>query len=143
MKTFDILIPDNPFLRMLLILSFFVLAAAFFPAIGFIFLIFLPLITMFYSTVAGKIKTAAAFLIPFLLIFLFSHLLQLNTPYLVILIMGITGLTISAVASKNNSIEKTVVYPALIIIGAMCAFFVYSGFIINPVLSLKAAYTFK
>ena len=134
MKTFGILIPDNPFLRMLLILSFFVLAAAFIPALGFIFLIFLPLLTLFYSAVAGKIKTTAAFLIPVLLIFFFSHLWQLNTPYMVILIMGIAGLTISAVALKNSSIEKTVIYPALIFIGAICAFFIYSGFelSVNP-----------
>jgi uncharacterized protein YybS (DUF2232 family) len=128
LKTFGILIPDNSFLRMFLILSFFVLAAAFIPAVGSIFLIFLPLLTLFYSSVAGKVKTAAAFLIPVLLIFLFSHLLQLSTPYLVILIMGIVGLTISIVALKNISIEKTVIYPALIIIGAICAFFIYSGF---------------
>ena len=134
MKTFGILIPDNPFLRMLFILSFFVLAAAFVPALGFIFLIFLPLLTLFYSAVAGKIKTATAFLIPVLLIFFFSHLWQLNTPYLVILIMGIAGLAISAVALKNSSIEKTVIYPALIFVGAICAFFIYSGFelSVNP-----------
>jgi uncharacterized protein YybS (DUF2232 family) len=127
LKTFSILIPSNPFLRMFLILSFFILAAAFVPGVGFIFLIFLPLLIFFYSAVVGKAKTAAAFLIPVLLIFLFSHLWQLNTPYLVILIMGIVGLTISTVALKNSSIEKTIIYPALIIIGAICAFFIYSG----------------
>ncbi len=134
MKTFDILIPDNHFLRMLLILSFFVLVAAFIPAVGFIFLIFIPLLTLFYSAVAGIVKTAAAFLIPVLLIFISSYLLQLNTPYLVILIMGIIGLTISEIALKNSSVEKTVIYPALIIIAAICAFFIYSGFelAVNP-----------
>ncbi len=99
-----------------------------FPLSASFFLFFFPLLTFFYSAVAGKAKTAVAFLIPVLLIFLFSHLLQLNTPYLVILIMGTVGLTISAVALKNSSIEKTVIYPALIIIGAICAFFIYSGF---------------
>jgi uncharacterized protein YybS (DUF2232 family) len=134
LKTFGILIPNNSFFRILLILSSFVFAAGFLPATGFIFLIFIPLLTFFYSAVAGKVKTAAAFLIPVLLTFLFSHLLQLNTPYLVILILGIVGLTISAVALKNSSIEKTVIYPALIIIGAMCAFFLYTGFklSVNP-----------
>jgi uncharacterized protein YybS (DUF2232 family) len=119
---------------MLLILSFFVFTAGFVPAVGFIFLIFLPQLTFFYGAVAGKVKTAAAFSIPVLLIFLFSHLLHLDTPYLVILIMGIVGLTISAVALKNNPIEKTIIYPALIIIGAICAFFIYSGLAlsVNP-----------
>jgi len=134
LKIFGIRIPDNPFLRMLLIISLFVSAAAFVPAVGFIFLIFLPLLTFFYGAVSGKGKTAVAFLIPVLLIFLFSHLLQLDTPYLVILIMGIVGLTIAAVALKNSSIEKTVIYPAVIIIGSICAYFIYSGFelSVNP-----------
>ncbi len=117
-----------------MILSFFVLAAAFVPAVGAIVLIFLPLLTLFYSAVAGKAKTGAAFLIPVGLVFLFSHFWHLNAPYLLILIMGIVGLTISAMALKNSSIEKTVIYPALIMIGAICAFFIYSGFqlSVNP-----------
>lgn len=109
-----------------MILSFFVFAAGFLPVVGAVFFIFIPSLTLFYSTVAGKLKTAAAFLIPVGLIFLFSnYLLHLHTPYLVILIMGIVGTTISAVALKNNSIEKTVAYPALIIIGIILAFFTY------------------
>jgi uncharacterized protein YybS (DUF2232 family) len=131
LKTFGMLFSSNPFYRMLLILTFFVSAAAFVPAVGSIFLIFLPLLTLFYSAVAGKVKTASAFLIPVLLVFLISHLLQLNTPYLVILTMGIVGLAINVFALKNNSIEKTVIYPALIIIGAICAFFLYSGFTLS------------
>lgn len=127
MKTFGIQILENPFFRMLLIISFFVLAAAFVPAVGFVFLIFLPLLTFFYGAVSGKVKTAAAFLIPVLLILLFSHLLQFNAPYLVILIMGIVGLAIAAVALKNRSVEKTIMYPSLTIIGAICAYFIYSG----------------
>ncbi|MGV8059183.1 MAG: DUF2232 domain-containing protein [Smithellaceae bacterium] len=134
MKIFGMLIFNNPFLRMLLILSFSVLAATFVPVVGFTFLIFLPLLTMFYSALYGKVKTATAFLIPVLLIFIFSHLLQIDTPYLVILMLGIVGLTIAAVALRNSSIEKIVVYPALIIIGAICAYFIYSGFVlsVNP-----------
>ena len=127
LKTFGIQILDNPSLRMLLIISFFVFAAAFVPAAGSIFLFFLPLITFFYSAVAGKAKTTAFFLIPVLLIVLFSHFLQLYIPYQSILIMGVVGLTIAAVALKNTPIEKTVIYPALIIIGAICAYFIYSG----------------
>jgi len=131
LKTFGIPFTDNPFLRMLLILSFFVLSAAFIPFVGFIFLFFLPLIIFFYGIVAGPVKTAAAFVIPLLLILLFSQLLQFYTPYPVIVILGIVGMTMSAVASNDKSIEKTVVYPALIIIGAISTFFIYSGFLLS------------
>jgi uncharacterized protein YybS (DUF2232 family) len=127
LKTFGILIPNKPFFRTLLVFSFFVFTAGFVPAVGAIFLIFLPLLTFFYSTVAGTVKTAAAFFIPALATFLFSHLLHVNAPYLLIIIMGVVGLTISATALRNSNIEKTVGYPSLIIIGAICTFFLYSG----------------
>ncbi len=118
----------NPFLKMLLILSVFVFAAAFLPVAGFISFIFLPALTFSYSAVTGKLKTVAAFLIPVGLTFLLSnYFLQIYTPYLVILMMGIVGITISTVALKEYSIEKTVSYPALIIIGTILVFFIYSG----------------
>lgn len=127
MKIFGTRILNNPFLRVLLILSFFILATAFFPAFGFLFIFFLPMLTFFYSALYGQVKAAVAFLIPVLLLSLFSHLLQLNTPYPVILLMGIVGLTIAAVVFKNSSIEKTIIYPSLIIIGSICVIFIYSG----------------
>lgn len=134
MKTFTVFIPNSPFSRILLIISFFVFAAAFVPVVGLVFLIFLPLLTLFYSVAAGKTKTTIAFLIPVLPVFLISHLWQLNTPYLIILTMGVAGLAGAAIALKNGSVEKTVIYPALIIIGAICAYFLYAGFAlsINP-----------
>jgi len=131
LKTSDIQFLHNPFLRILLIISFFVLAAAFLPVVGFAFIVFIPLLTFFYGAAAGKTKTAIAFFVPVLLIFLISYLLQLNIPYLVILIMGVAGLTIAAVAPKYNSIEKTVVYPSLIVVAALCFYFIYSGFVFS------------
>lgn len=48
--------------------------------------------------------------------------------------MGAVGLAIAAVIPKNRAIEKIIIYPALIIIGAICAFFIYSGYqlSVNP-----------
>jgi uncharacterized protein YybS (DUF2232 family) len=134
LKTFTVFIPNSPFSRILLITSFFVFAAAFVPVVGLVFLIFLPLLTLFYSVAAGKAKTTIAFLIPVLPVFLISHLWQLNAPYLMILTMGVAGLAGAAIALKNGSVEKTVIYPALIIIGVICAYFLYAGFAlsINP-----------
>jgi uncharacterized protein YybS (DUF2232 family) len=127
LKIFGMRTFDNSFLRMSLIISSFVLAAAFVPALGFFFLIFLPLLTFFCCALYGKVKTTVSFLLPVLPVFLFSQLLQVSTPYPAILIMGSVGLTIAAIALNNNPIEKTVIYPSLIIIGSICAFFLYSG----------------
>ena len=134
MKTFTVFIPNSPFSRILLIISFFVFAAAFVPVVGLVFLIFLPLLTLFYSVAAGKTKTTIAFLIPVLPVFLISHLWQLNTPYLMILTMGVAGMAGAAIAAKNGSVEKIVIYPALIMIGTVCAYFLYAGaaLSINP-----------
>jgi uncharacterized protein YybS (DUF2232 family) len=127
LKAFGILIPNNHFLKILLVISFFVFAAAFVPAFGFIFLIFLPLLIFFYSAVAGKVKTAVAFLIPFLLISLISYLWHFNTYHPVILMLGVVGIITASFALKNSSIEKTVIYPAIVTIGTICFYFIYTG----------------
>jgi uncharacterized protein YybS (DUF2232 family) len=134
LEIFGIRIIHNSFLRILLIISFFLLAATFIPVFGLFFLIFIPLLTFFYSTFVGKIKTAAAFFIPVILLILLSRLSQLNTPYLVMLTMGMAGFIISAETEKGSSIEKTIIYPSLIVIGAICVYFIYSGFelSVNP-----------
>lgn len=134
MKTFTIFIPDSPFARILLIVSFFVFAACFAPVIGSLFLLFLPLPLLFYSGTSGKIKATVAFLIPLLVTFLISYFLQIKTISPLILIMGIVGLAMSAIALKNRSIEKTLIYPALIIIGVIFTYFLYTGWqlTVNP-----------
>ncbi len=135
LKTFSILSSGNSFFRMLLILTFFVFTVGFVPAVGSLLIIFLPMLTFVYGAVAGKAKTTAAFLIPVLFIFFVSYSSHLKTPYLVILIMGVVGLAIAAtVTLKKSSIEKILIFPALIIIGAICGFFIYSGYqlSVNP-----------
>jgi uncharacterized protein YybS (DUF2232 family) len=127
LKTFTVLIPNYSFSRIILICSFFILAAAFVPVAGLVFLFFLPLITFFYAVAAGKSKIIFAFLIPVLPVFLISHVWQLNAPYVIIIMLGVAGLTGAAIAQKNGSVEKTVIYPALIIVGTICAYFLYAG----------------
>ena len=134
MKKFSIPFPNNPFLKLLLIISSFVFATAFIPVIGSICLVFLPMILFLNGTVNDKTKTAAAFLIPFSLLLLLSTLLHLNLPTIAIFTMGVAGLFIAQIAAQNGSIEKIVIYPALFIIAAICFYFVYSGFVlsVNP-----------
>lgn len=134
MKTFGSFFPHNPFLRILLIISFFVAAAAFVPIFGFIFLLFLPMILFFYSVSKGMVKAAGAFLISLLPLFLLSHFFQFDTSYPAILTMGIAGVLITALVSKKLSPEKTVIYTSLFIITSICAYFLYGGYSqnINP-----------
>ena len=134
MKKFSIPFPNNPFLKLLLIISSFVFAIAFIPVIGSICLLLLPMILFFNCSVNDRIKTAIAFLISFSPLFFLSTLFHLNLPTIVIFTMGIAGLLIAQIAAQNGSVEKIIIYPALFIITAICFYFIYSGFVfsINP-----------
>jgi len=134
LKTFGSFFPHNPFLRILLIISFFVAAAALVPIFGFIFLLFFPMILFFYSVSKGMVKSAGALLISLLPLFLLSHFFQFDTSYPAILTMGIAGILIAALVFKNSSAEKTVIYTSLFIITSICAYFLYGGYSqnINP-----------
>jgi len=134
LKTFGSFFPHNPFLRILLIISFFVAAAVFVPIFGFIFLLFLPMILFFYSVSKGMVKSSSALLISLLPLFLLSYFFQFDTSYPAILTMGIAGVLITALVSKNLSTEKTVIYTSLFIITSICAYFLYGGYSqnINP-----------
>ena len=63
-----------PFLKLLFVVVAFVFAIAFIPVIGSVALILLPVILFFNGIVNGKVKTNAAFLISFLLIFSISFI---------------------------------------------------------------------
>ena len=128
MKTFGSLVPQNPFLRIFLIISFFVAAATFSPLLGSIFLLFIPAILFYYSISTGRIKSAGAFLISLAPFLLFSYFFQFYTPYPVILTMGIAGILIATIAFKNLPVEKTVIYASLFIITSICVYFLYNGY---------------
>jgi len=124
-------IPGKPFLKILLIISIFTAVIAFVPVAGSIFLIFLPQLIFFYCVVTGRGKTIIALIIPIFICLLIAQMVQLNTPYLLILLMGIVGLTIAAMALSHTSIEKTIIFPALLIIGSIVAYFLYTGFTLS------------
>ena len=134
MKKISIPFPNNPFSKLLLIISFFVFTIAFIPVIGSICLFLLPMILFLNGTVNDRIKTAIAFFIPFSLLIFLSTILHINLPTIAIFTMGIAGLFIAQIAAQNGSVEKIIIYPALFIIAAICFYFIYGGFVlsVNP-----------
>ena len=80
------------------------------------------------GAINGEIKTATAFFISCLLLLTLSLLLHQGNPLLPILTMGFSGLFIALLATQNKSAEKIIVYPALLIITAICFYFIYSSF---------------
>ena len=131
MKNFNLFNPRQSISTILLIMSFFIFGASYLPFIGSIFLLFLPLLIFFYSATAGLGKTLGAFFLPLLLSILISYVLQIQALHPLIFTLGIIGLLMSVIALKNSSVEKTVTYPALLLIGAICAYFIYAGWKIS------------
>jgi uncharacterized protein YybS (DUF2232 family) len=80
------------------------------------------------SIINGEFKTATAFFISCLLLFVLFLLLNQGNPLLPIVTMGLTGLLIARLATLNKSVEKVIAYPALLIIAAICFYFIYSAF---------------
>ena len=134
MKKFRIPATDNHFSQLLPAIFLFVFAAVFVPVIGPFFLFLLPMILFLNGTVNGIIKTSAVFFFSFSLLLLLAVLLRLDVPAIAVFTMGAVGIFMTLIAGKNFSVEKTIIYPALFIIGVICFYFVYDAAVIgaNP-----------
>ena len=128
MKKLDLLILKSTFIQQLLILTFFIFSAVFIPFLGSFFIILLPMIIFVLGTINGEIKTATAFFISCLLLLTLSLLLHQGNTLLPIVTLGFSGLCIVRIATRNKSAEKVIAYPALLIIAAICFYFIYSSF---------------
>jgi uncharacterized protein YybS (DUF2232 family) len=134
LKEFRIPAFDNPFLKLLIVISLFVFASVFIPLVGPIFLVLLPMVLFFYGTVNGIIKTSSAFLVSFSLLLLITMLLRFNVPFIAVFTLGAAGIFMTQIAAKNYSVEKTIIGPAIFIITAICFYFIYDGLVlaVNP-----------
>ena len=128
MEKTDSLILKSSIIKQLLIIIFFVFSAALIPFVGSFCLILLPMIIFSLAAINGEFKTATAFFISCLLIFILFLLMQQSNPLFPIATMGLTGLLIRRLSILNKSVEKVIAYPALMIIAAICFYFIYSGF---------------
>jgi len=128
LKKLDLLILKSTFIQQLLILTFFVFSVAFIPFLGSFCLILFPMIIFVLGAINGEIKTATAFFISCLLLLTLSLLLHQDNPLLPIATLGLSGLFIARIANRNKSAEKVIAYPALLIIAAICFYFIYSSF---------------
>lgn len=127
LKNFILPATDNPSSKLLPAIFLFVFAAVFVPVIGPLFLFLLPMILFLNGTVNGMIKTSAVFLFSFSLLLILAVLLRLDVPAIAVFTMGAAGLLMTQITAKKFSIEKTIIYPALFIIGAVCFYFMYDA----------------
>jgi uncharacterized protein YybS (DUF2232 family) len=123
--------PDNPFLRLVLVLALFVFAVAFVPLAGSLFLLGLPVVMFVNGIMNGENKTAIAFLIAFSLLFTLSTLLNLDLPVIAIFTMGVAGLFIARIAAQNGTVERIIIYPSAFIVAVIGGYFVIGSFAIS------------
>jgi uncharacterized protein YybS (DUF2232 family) len=112
----------------------FVFAAVFVPFIGPLFLFLLPMILFMNGAVNGTMKTSGMFLFSFSLLLILAVVLHLDVPAIAVFTMGMAGLFMTQFAAKNFSVGKTILFPALFIIGAICFYFGYDAVVLgtNP-----------
>jgi uncharacterized protein YybS (DUF2232 family) len=117
----------NIFFKGVAVSSLAFLAASLIPMLGAFFFILTPLPVIYYYSKTGRIKGLAIFLIS---LFLVAVVLTFsgsgaNLPF--IFITGFLGVFLSEIFRKNYSIEKTVIYPVMVILLLWCSFIFFQS----------------
>lgn len=118
---------DNSFSRLLPVIFLFVFSAVFVPLAGPFFLFLLPMVLFLNGILNGILKTAVVFLISFSLLLLVAVLMKFDVPAIAVFTMGMSGMLMAQITAKHYSVEKTIIYPSLLIIGAVGFYFIYDA----------------
>ena len=118
---------DNSFSRLLPVIFLFVFSAVFVPLAGPFFLFLLPMVLMLNGIFNGTLKTAVVFLISFSLLLLIAIFMKFDVPAIAVFTMGMSGMLMAQITAKHYSVEKTIIYPSLLIIGAVGFYFIYDA----------------
>ncbi|MDI6742834.1 MAG: DUF2232 domain-containing protein [Smithella sp.] len=118
---------DNSFPKYLPFISVFVYAGIFVPLIGPLLIIFLPSVLFINASLNGLSGAAKVFFGSYFLLLLVALLLQIHVPAIGIFALGTAGLLMSQMARVNSSVEKTVMYPALFMVGVIGLNFIYDA----------------
>lgn len=127
MNNFSVSSSGNFFFILLPAVFLFIFAAAFNWVMGPVFLVLLPMILFINCTVNGMLKTSAVFFASYFLLLIMAVWLHWEVWAIAVLTTGAAGIFMAQCAGKNFSVEKTIIYPALFIIGAVCFNFIYDA----------------
>jgi uncharacterized protein YybS (DUF2232 family) len=122
----NLLSPHSPFLRLLLIITFFS-AASLIPYVGLLFLVVLPLVLFVLCTLNDLMKTLVAFLIALCAMVILLSFMHTVLPVFALAAMGLAGILMAWTARKNYSIQIVVLLPSFVILGAIVFYFVFGG----------------
>lgn len=105
------------------------LAASLIPIVGAFFIILTPLPILYYYSKSGRIQGLTIFIVSFFVVavILIEFGSIINLPFL--LISGCSGVILSEIFRKNYSIERTVIYPGMVLLILWFSFIIYQSLI--------------
>ncbi len=124
MKTY---FPGNPAFKAIINIIIIIALSAVAPGPGFFLLAMLPALLFFYSGTLGKFKIGLFFLISFFLCWAVSSLLNLSFQPLSVFLFGLMGIAIAEISNRKATINKIVIYPALLILVLVAAYLILPG----------------
>lgn len=105
------------------------LAASLIPIVGAFFIILTPLPILYYYSKTGRIQGLTIFIVSLfvvaVILIVFGSII--NLPFL--FISGCSGVILSEIFRKNYSIERTVIYPGMVLVILWFSFIIYQSLI--------------
>jgi len=117
----------QPFSKLLPLIFLFVVSSVFVPLAGPGFLFLLPMILFINKMFNGLFKPSAVFFISLAFLMGIAAWSKLDVPSMAVFTMGTAGILMAQIAIKNDSVEKTIVFPALLLIAAIGFYFIYDA----------------
>ena len=115
---------NRPFSKWLPVIFLFVFSAVLVPLAGPAFLLLLPMVLFLNGAFNGLLKTAAVFLMAYALLVLIAFAMKFDIPAVAVFILGAAGMLMAQRAGKHDSVERIIIYPSLLIAGAVCFYFI-------------------
>lgn len=115
------------FWRLLLIVALY-LSACLLPFAGMLLVVTLPAMMFLLSFYNGWTKTMNAFFVAIVVIFIILSFTHTYYPLLMLAAVGLSGMVMARSIRLNPPIEVLVLFPSLVCLAAITAFFVLSGF---------------
>ncbi len=126
MTNFKAFFTESPFIRLLLIITFF-LAASLIPFVGLLFLAGLPLIVFLLGILNDSMKTLIALLSGLCITLIILSFMHAALPVISLAAMGLAGVLMTRTTVKNYSINSVILLPSFAILAAIAFYFIYGG----------------
>ncbi len=126
MTNFNALSTESPFIRLLLIITFF-LAASLIPFVGLLFLAVLPLVVFLLGMLNDPMKTLIALLSGLCITLVILSFMHAVLPVITLAAMGLAGVLMTRATVKNYSINSIILLPSFAILAAIAFYFIYGG----------------